>query len=51
MANPSNSGSKVPGKLVERSVGDWHQFTGAVVKGCVGVAVLLVLMLVFLRIL
>jgi len=53
MASPSNSGvePKVPPALLTNRREGWHAFTRFVVINCVTVAVVLLLMLIFLRIL
>jgi len=51
MSSPSPSPQAVPTALVAERKEGWSAFTRATFIGCVAVAVILVLMLVFLRIL
>ncbi len=47
----SSSEARVPAALVNQRRADWHIFIKAVGFNCVAIAVLLLLMLIFLRIL
>ena len=50
-SNSHSADPHVPEEVVARHRADWHAFTGWTVKTCVAVAIVLLLMLVFLRIL
>lgn len=51
MGSQSSIPQVVPGTLVAERMQGWHSFTRFVVANCVTIAIILVMMLVFLRIL
>ncbi len=51
MSSPSSVPQQVPASLIAERTAGWHAFTRFIVANCVSVAVILMLMLVFLRIL
>jgi len=50
-SNSHSADHDVPEELVAQHRSEWHRFTGWTVKLCVATAVVLLLMLLFLRIL